>query len=76
MGPGYDTPIEDLNLSVRAYNCLKRAGVLTTGQVLQMSGDDLLSLRNFGWTSYMELKDRLIELGFLEPGDREPRADA
>jgi DNA-directed RNA polymerase subunit alpha len=65
----YNTPIEDLNLSVRAYNCLKRSGLMTVGQVLEKSEDELLSLRNFGRKSYDELKDRLIELGFLEPSD-------
>ena len=65
----YNTPIEDLNLSVRAYNCLKRSGLMTVGQVLEKSEDELLSLRNFGRKSYDELKDRLIELGFLEASD-------
>ena len=65
----YNTPIEDLNLSVRAYNCLKRSGLMTVGQVLEKSEDELLSLRNFGRKSYDELKDRLIELNFLEPSD-------
>lgn len=63
----YNTPIEDLNLSVRAYNCLKRSGLMTVGQVLERSEDELLSLRNFGRKSYDELKDRLIELGFIDP---------
>ena len=61
----YNTPIEDLQLSVRAYNCLKRSGLMTVGQVLEKSEDELLSLRNFGRKSYDELRDRLIELGFL-----------
>ncbi len=62
----YNTPIEDLNLSVRAYNCLKRSGLMTVGQVLEKSEDELLALRNFGRKSYDELKDKLIELGYLE----------
>jgi DNA-directed RNA polymerase subunit alpha len=61
----YNTQIEDLQLSVRAYNCLKRTGLMTVGQVLEKSEDELLSLRNFGRKSYDELRDRLIELGFL-----------
>jgi DNA-directed RNA polymerase subunit alpha len=61
----YNTPIEDLQLSVRAYNCLKRSGLMTVGQVLEKSEDELLALRNFGRKSYDELRDRLIELGFL-----------
>ena len=61
----YNTAIEDLNLSVRAYNCLKRSGLMTVGQVLEKSEDELLALRNFGRKSYEELKTRLWELGFL-----------
>ena len=61
----YSTQIEDLQLSVRAYNCLKRSGLMTVGQVLEKSEDELLSLRNFGRKSYDELRDRLIELGYL-----------
>jgi hypothetical protein len=62
----YNTPIEDLNLSVRAYNCLKRSGLMTVGQVLEKSEDELLTLRNFGQKSYDELKAKLIERGFLQ----------
>ena len=63
----YNTPIEELNLSVRAYNCLKRSGLMTVGQVLEKSEDELLTLRNFGQKSYDELKNRLIELDYLQP---------
>jgi DNA-directed RNA polymerase subunit alpha len=66
----YNTPIEDLSLSVRAYNCLKRSGLMTVGQVLEKSEDELLALRNFGRKSYDELRDRLIELGYVD-GDQE-----
>jgi DNA-directed RNA polymerase subunit alpha len=62
----YNTPIEDLSLSVRAYNCLKRSGLMTVGQVLEKNEDELLSLRNFGRKSYDELRDRLIELGYVD----------
>jgi len=65
----YNTPIEELNLSVRAYNCLKRSGLMTVGQVLEKSEDELLSLRNFGRKSYDELKERLVELGFLDASE-------
>lgn len=74
----YNTPIEDLSLSVRAYNCLKRSGLMTVGQVLEKSEDELLALRNFGRKSYDELRDRLIELGYVD-GDAEglvPLAEA
>ncbi|MGI8925895.1 MAG: DNA-directed RNA polymerase subunit alpha [Tepidiformaceae bacterium] len=62
----YNTPIEELQLSVRAYNCLKRSGLMTVGQVLEKSEDELLALRNFGKKSYDELRDRLIELGYVD----------
>lgn len=63
----YNTPIEDLSLSVRAYNCLKRSGLMTVGSVLEKSEDELLALRNFGRKSYDELRDRLIELNYVDP---------
>ena len=61
----YNMPIEDLNLSMRAYNCLRRSGLMTVGQVLENSEEELLSLRNFGRKSYDELKDKLSELDLL-----------
>jgi DNA-directed RNA polymerase subunit alpha len=67
----YNMPIEELNLSVRAYNCLKRSGLMTVGTVLEKSEDELLSLRNFGRKSYDELRDKLIEMGLLTPTDDE-----
>ena len=63
----YNTPIEQLSLSVRAYNCLKRSGLMTVGQVIEKSEDDLLALRNFGRKSYDELRAKLIEMDFLQP---------
>ncbi|MBI4570375.1 MAG: hypothetical protein HY723_00360 [Chloroflexi bacterium] len=75
----YNTPIEDLNLSVRAYNCLKRSGLMTVGQVLEKSEEELLTLRNFGQKSYDELKEKLIQFGYLQPdagnGDRPALVD-
>ena len=64
---GYDTPIEDLDLSVRAYNCLKRSGLTTVGVILERSEEELLALRNFGEKSYVELRDKLVEHGFPAP---------
>jgi DNA-directed RNA polymerase subunit alpha len=73
----YNTPIEELALSVRAYNCLKRSGLMTVGQVLEKSEEELLALRNFGRKSYDELRDRLIELNFIEdtPEGLHPKID-
>jgi DNA-directed RNA polymerase subunit alpha len=61
----YNTPIEDLNLSVRAYNCLKRSGLMTVGAVLEKNVDELLALRNFGRKSYDELREKLVTMNFL-----------
>ncbi|RJQ32618.1 MAG: DNA-directed RNA polymerase subunit alpha [Actinobacteria bacterium] len=60
-------PIEDLDLSVRSYNCLKKAGVDTLGQLTQTKKEDLMSIRNFGQKSIDEIEDKLKELG-LELG--------
>jgi DNA-directed RNA polymerase subunit alpha len=68
----YNTPIEELNLSVRAYNCLKRSGLMTVGQVLEKSEEELLMLRNFGQKSYDELKSKLIQFGYLQPEAERP----
>ena len=64
---GYDMPIEQLQLSVRAYNCLKRSGLMTVGAVLEKSEEELLALRNFGEKSYLELRDKLVNSGFPAP---------
>jgi DNA-directed RNA polymerase subunit alpha len=67
----YDTPIEELDLSVRAYNCLKRSNITKVGQVLSMNEEDLLGVRNFGEKSLQELRDRLLVRNFL-PNPRSP----
>jgi DNA-directed RNA polymerase subunit alpha len=72
----YNTSIEELNLSVRAYNCLKRSGLMTVGQVLERSDEELLALRNFGDKSFYELMDRLRELGFVAEDDQRGRRGA
>ena len=61
----YDMPIEELDLSTRSYNCLKRSNITKVGQVLAMNEDDLLSVRNFGRKSLDELYDRLRVRGLL-----------
>ena len=55
-------PIEDLDLTVRSYNCLKREGVTTVGELVEKSEDDLLEIRNFGQKSIDEVKAKLEEL--------------
>ena len=58
-----DTPIEELDLSVRSYNCLKRQGVNTVGQLAECSEADMLGIRNFGAKSIEEVKDKLQSKG-------------
>ena len=62
-----ETDIEDLDLSVRAFNCLKRAGITKVGEILEKlerDKDDLLSIRNFGQKSLDELEEKLAAKGF------------
>ena len=61
----YQTPIEKLELSPRTLNCLKRAHVSRVGEVLEMSDDDLLKIRNFGEKSLVELQEKLTEHGIV-----------
>ena len=65
----YDMPLEDLQLSVRAHNCLKRSGLMVIGQILEKNDDELLTLRNFGEKSYIELIDKLRELELIDEDD-------
>jgi len=58
-----DTPIEELDLSVRSFNCLKRQGVNTIGQLTECTEADLLNIRNFGAKSIEEVKDKLQQMG-------------
>jgi DNA-directed RNA polymerase subunit alpha len=60
-------PIEELDLSVRAFNCLKANDITTIGQLLSKSEEELLSLRNFGRKSLDEIKEKLVEKGFVDP---------
>ena len=56
-------PIEDLDLSVRSYNCLKREGINTVSELVALSEMQLMNIRNFGQKSVDEVKDKLVELG-------------
>jgi DNA-directed RNA polymerase subunit alpha len=56
-------PIEDLDLTVRSYNCLKREGIHTVGELVSRSEADLLDIRNFGAKSIDEVKAKLATLG-------------
>ncbi|AHB13211.1 MULTISPECIES: DNA-directed RNA polymerase subunit alpha [Dehalococcoides] len=66
----YNMPIEQLDLSVRAVNCLRHAGITTVGEVINRGTKELLTLRNFGLKSLTELEDRLKTIGLsLNPED-------
>ncbi|MFC0628755.1 DNA-directed RNA polymerase subunit alpha [Kribbella sp. NBC_01245] len=56
-------PVEDLQLTVRSYNCLKREGIHTVGELISRSEQDLLDIRNFGSKSIDEVKLKLAEMG-------------
>ena len=65
----YDTPIEQLDLSVRVFNSLKRTGITKVGEMLEMldrGEETMLAIRNFGEKSLEELKTQLRVKGFLE----------
>jgi DNA-directed RNA polymerase subunit alpha len=66
--PELETPIEDLDLSERPRNCLKRAQVNTVGELLRKSEDDLLAITNFGQKSLDEVKEKLNERGLALRG--------
>lgn len=67
-------PVEDLDLSVRSYNCLKREGIHTVGELVARSEEDLLDIRNFGSKSIDEVKETLASLG-LSLRDSSPGFD-
>ena len=58
-----DARIEELDFSVRTYNCLKKADVLTIGELVQLTEADLMNVRNFGKKSLGEVKEKLLQLG-------------
>ena len=55
--------IEELELSVRAYNCLKRANINSLGELLKLTYDDLMNIKNFGKKSADEVIERLRQFG-------------
>ena len=56
-----DTPIEELELGVRSYNCLKREGVETIGDLIAKSDQELMCIPNFGRKSIEEVRERLAK---------------
>jgi DNA-directed RNA polymerase subunit alpha len=70
-------PVEDLQLTVRSYNCLKREGIHTVGELISRSEQDLLDIRNFGAKSIDEVKAKLVEMGLNlkdSPAGFDPRS--
>jgi DNA-directed RNA polymerase subunit alpha len=64
-----ETPIENLDLSVRVFNSLKRTGITTVGEVIELleKGDEaVMSIRNFGEKSLDELRQKMQEKGYLK----------
>jgi len=71
----YDVPVEELELTVRAYNCLKRAGITRVGEVLERlekGEEEILAIRNFGRKSLNELVERLEAKGYLSAISYQP----
>ncbi|MBR7092904.1 MAG: DNA-directed RNA polymerase subunit alpha [Clostridia bacterium] len=59
-----ETTIEELDLSVRSFNCLKRAGINTVGDLISKSEEDMMKVRNLGRKSLEEVINKLEQLGF------------
>jgi DNA-directed RNA polymerase subunit alpha len=57
--------IEELDLSVRSYNCLKRAGINYVSDLTKMTEDELMKVRNLGRKSLEEVKKKLVDLGLF-----------
>ncbi|MFC2064533.1 DNA-directed RNA polymerase subunit alpha [Chloroflexota bacterium] len=69
-----ETPVESLDLSVRVFNSLKRTGITTVGDVLELldKGDQaVMSIRNFGEKSLDELRLRMVEKGYMDDDNQE-----
>ena len=68
----YNMPVEQLDLSVRTMNCLRRSNITTVGELIGKGTKELLKLRNFGQKSYQEIEDRLSVIGLsLNPKTEE-----
>ncbi len=71
----YNMPVEKLDLSVRAMNCLRRSGINTVGELVSLGEKELLSLRNFGQKSRQEVEEKLSGLGLAFPKAAEPAVE-
>ncbi len=75
----YDTPIENLDLSVRVFNSLKRAGITTVGEVMELldkGQDAVMSIRNFGDKSMDELVEKMQDKGYMQDGQPSEAGEA
>ncbi|MFC1873125.1 DNA-directed RNA polymerase subunit alpha [Chloroflexota bacterium] len=73
----YDMPVEQLELSVRTMNCLRRSSIATVGELVAKGPKDLLKLRNFGQKSFKEISERLEDMGIsFSSGDKDDETDA
>lgn len=70
-GKKLEMTIEDLDLSVRSYNCLKRAGINTVGELVSKTEEELMKVRNLGKKSFEEVERKLGELNLCLPKDGE-----
>lgn len=68
MAKGSSMPIEDLDLTVRSYNCLKRAGIQSVDELTQKTEEEMMRIRNLGKKSFKEIKEKLasIDKGFRQ----------
>ena len=71
----YNMPVEQLNLSVRTMNCLRRGGITTVGELITKGEKELLALRNFGQKSMREIEERLETLGLSFTPKAEERTE-
>jgi DNA-directed RNA polymerase subunit alpha len=67
----YNMPVEQMDLSVRTMNCLRRAGITTVGELVSKGPKELLALRNFGQKSMQEIEEHLKALGLSLAPDKE-----
>ena len=63
--------VDELGLSIRSLNCLKRAGIKTLGELMHLTEDDLMRMKNFGSKSLDEIKEKLVEYGHNISSDME-----
>ena len=63
-----DVRIEELDFSVRTYNCLKKANIQTVADLVKASEEELMNIRNFGRKSLVEVQDKLAQFGYTLVG--------